>query len=331
MIDKSKPIVLAGGAGFIGQHLARELGARGYTNIYIVDNFYTSDSKQFASVFNDLHACFSHMDVRDKCVRFSIPDRTAAVINLASPASPKHYQKDPDYTFSTNVDGTRNLVKRASEIGARFVQCSTSEIYGCIDNGVMGEYYTQGYVNTVGPRSCYDEGKRAAETVCYLEKLKGLDVRIVRIFNTFGPGMDINDGRIIPEFTKNFVLEETPQVFDGERFRCYSPVSFTVDGIIKVLEVEEPEEWIYNIGSVKAFKNWEVLDKIAHLLGKEGYAWNNLPPRADDPYWRMPDISNILELGWIAPTEKDFDKCLAATVRDIKERIEILKYNGTEK
>lgn len=326
MIDKSRPIVLTGGAGFIGQHLARELGARGYTSIHIVDNFYTSSPEQFASVFSNLHASFCRMDVRDKDVSFSIPDRATAIINLASPASPKHYQKDPDYTFSTNVDGTRNLVKRANEIGARFVQCSTSEIYGCITEGVMGEFYTQGYVNTVGPRSCYDEGKRAAETACYLEKLKGLDVRIVRIFNTFGPGMDINDGRIIPEFTKNFVLGEIPQVYDGERFRCYSPVSFTVDGIIRVLEVEKPEEWVYNIGSVRAFKNREVLDKIAHLLGKEGYVWNNLPPRADDTYWRMPSLYNILELGWEAPTEKDFDKCLKETVEDIRERIKILKH-----
>lgn len=323
MLDKTKKIILAGGGGFIGKHLARALQARGYTDILVLDLFVTSSLEDFKQACPGIE--YAVFDVRKHILSELDLTNTGAIVNLASPASPVLYQKDPSFTFSTNIDGTRALLVLAEAYKARFLQCSTSEIYGMIDGGAMSEYGTLSWCNTLGPRACYDEGKRAAETACYIARQQGQDVRIVRIFNTFGTGMNVDDGRIIPEFTKNLVLGKNPVVYNVNKMRCYTPVEFTVDALVKVLEEDNLKEIVFNVGSQVALSNFDMLKAIAEILEVTQWKYEEvLNDREDDPFWRYPDLYTICERfpDWKPAKIKDVLECLKETVLDIKSRVE---------
>jgi UDP-glucuronate decarboxylase len=297
-------ILVTGGAGFIGSHLCERLLQDGHT-VISVDNFSTSTPKNFASFAS--HKGFTSIthDITDDVTPLLNFAHIDYVFNLACPASPIQYQKDPLKTISTNVLGTKNMLDMAVHYQAIFVQASTSEVYGDPEVHPQPEQYV-GHVNTVGPRACYDEGKRCAETLCYeYARQKRITTKIARIFNTYGPRMAHDDGRVVSNFILQ-ALHSTPITLygDGLQTRSFQYVSDTVNGLL-ALAFHPQFHGPVNIGSEFELTMQELATKICTLAHSQStFVYEPLPK--DDPKQRRPDTRLArAELGIEAETSVD--------------------------
>lgn len=287
-------ILITGGAGFIGSHLCERLLNEGH-EVIALDNFFTG-SRQ-----NVLHLLDNH---NFELIRHDITEpillEVEQIYNLACPASPVHYQFNPVKTVKTNVMGTINMLGMAKRVKARILQASTSEVYGdpLVHPQPEGYY---GNVNTVGFRSCYDEGKRVAETLMMdYHRQNNVDTRIVRIFNTFGPRMHPNDGRVVSNFIVQALRGEELTIYgDGSQTRSFCYVDDLIEGIIRLMNTEaEGIHLPVNIGNPGEFTMNELANEVSKAVGKE-IKVRHLPLPQDDPKQRQPDITKAKELlGW---------------------------------
>jgi len=322
-----KYALVAGGAGFIGSHLVENLVVDGWF-VDVVDNFSTgrTDNIKKLLVF-DNHA--DYLSDTERLLRISCGDvvgthiddprsdgRTLSkydvVYNLACPASPQAYQTDGLGTIMTNVVGTANLLALADVNEAIFVQASTSEVYGDPLEHPQTEAYW-GNVNTFGPRSCYDEGKRCAETLCYEFKKEGRDVRVARIFNTYGPRMDPSDGRVVSNFIRQAILGEPLTVYgNGEQTRSFCYVSDLVSGLRKLGETSTSPPGPINLGNDGEFKIIELAEALSEWFPKLVVINEALP--IDDPKLRKPNLALARStLGYqpIVPLRLGLEKTIA--------------------
>jgi len=276
-------IIVTGGAGFIGSHLCKALLGQGH-EVVCVDNLYTGSKRNIQPLLKNSKFEFIEHDITEP-----LSESADQIYNLACPASPVHYQKDPVYTFKTSVFGVYNMLELAHRRKARILQASTSEVYGDPLVHPQKESYW-GNVNPIGVRSCYDEGKRAAETICLDFRRKyGVDVHIARIFNTYGPNMSPNDGRVVSNFIIQALQNKPITVYgDGSQTRSFCFVSDMVDGLVKLMNstVTGP----VNLGNPDEFTIKELAKEvIAVVRSKSKIVHKPLP--ADDPKQRRPDIA----------------------------------------
>lgn len=297
---KARHALVTGGAGFIGAHLVRELNRRGY-KITVWDNLHTGREKNLAEIRH--HLQFAPIDIRNVAVADSLNLANGPVdtiFNLACPASPPHYQKDPVYTWETSVLGIRNMLQIAEAHQARLLHASTSEIYGDPLVHPQAEEYW-GNVNTVGIRSCYDEGKRAAETLCAdYRRFKNVDARLFRIFNTYGEFMHPDDGRVISNFCVAALRGKSVPIYgDGEQTRSFCYVSDLVAGILALADLPaERYDGPINLGNPGEFSIRELVTVLEQVLGKK-LDTSSFPLPADDPKMRRPVITRAQQiLGW---------------------------------
>ncbi len=311
-------IIVTGGAGFIGSHLCEFLLERG-NEVICLDNLFTSHRENIAHLTG--HHGFEFLR-HDVCDSWHI--ECDQIYHLACPASPIHYQRNPVRTIETAMMGTRNALECARNTRARMLITSTSEVYGDPEVHPQHEGYW-GNVNTLGPRACYDEGKRVGESLAVSwANQYGTDVRIARLFNTYGPRMAMNDGRLIPTFISQAMKKEPLTIFgDGSQTRSFCYVSDTVDGLFKLMNVSSPAERltpshpyqripVVNLGnpderSIKSV----ALDVISAFGGEGDYLTAPLP--TDDPKQRCPDITVAKKLlGW--EPKVSYDQGIAKTI-----------------
>ena len=275
--------LVTGGAGFVGSHLCDRLLADGHT-VVALDDLSTGSRENIAHLMGRKDFRFVLQDVTTP---FEI--HADWIFHLACPASPVHYQRNPIKTVVTNVVGTLNGLSLASRIGARFLLASTSEVYGDPDVHPQTEEY-RGNVNPIGPRACYDEGKRCAETLCFDHyREAGVDIRVARIFNTYGPRMAVNDGRVVSNFVVQALRGEDITLYgDGQQTRSFCYVSDLVEGLYKLMKGNEIGP--VNIGNPGEFTIAELAQQVLELTGAKSKLVKR-PLPADDPKQRRPDIS----------------------------------------
>lgn len=286
-------ILVTGGAGFLGSHLCERLVAEGH-DVICLDNFFTS---QKTNVTHLLHQPNFELIRHD--ITLPIFLEVDQVYNLACPAAPGHYQFNPIKTMKTSVVGVINMLGLAKRCGARFLQASTSEVYGDPDVHPQTESY-RGNVNPVGPRACYDEGKRAAETLCMdYRRSNKVDARIVRIFNTYGPRMHPYDGRVVSNFIRQALQNEPITIFgDGQQTRSFCYRDDLVEAIIRMMNAPEGFAGPVNIGNQDEFTIRELADLTLQVVGGSS-CLDTKPLPTDDPVRRRPDISLAIEqLNW---------------------------------
>jgi UDP-glucuronate decarboxylase len=291
-------ILLTGAAGFLGSHLSSKLIENNHKVIGL-DDLSTGSLKNIEHLIKNPNFEFIQHDVR---IPYEV--NVDAILNFACPASPVAYQKDPVRTIETNFFGMMNLLHLANRIGARVLQASTSEIYGDPTQSPQQESYW-GNVNPIGIRSCYDEGKRAAETLCFdYKRQHGLDVRVIRIFNTYGPNMSIGDGRVVSNFIVQALKGEPISIYGhGKQSRSFCYVSDLVEGIYKTLVLKESPLAPINLGNPSEFEIIELANIVKEITGSKSKLINHPLPQ-DDPKQRCPDISSAkLILQW-EPTVK---------------------------
>ncbi len=290
--DRVRSLV-TGGAGFLGSHLCERLLDSGDYTISL-DNYFTGQRRNIAHLINN-----SHFEIIRHDLVNPILLEVDRIYNLACPASPIQYQHNPVKTTKTSVMGAINMLGLAKRVKARILQASTSEIYGDPTVHPQGEGYW-GNVNSIGPRACYDEGKRCAETLFFdYYRQNNVDIRVIRIFNTYGPRMHPNDGRVISTFIVRALADENIPIFgDGNQTRSFCYVDDMIGGIIKMME--GPDDFIgpVNLGNPMEYKVKDLAELIIKLTGsKSQIEFHPLPP--DDPRRRWPDISMAREkLGW---------------------------------
>lgn len=293
----AKTVVVAGGAGFIGSHLCDALIERGNT-VLCVDSFVTGTRENVAPLEN--HPRF-RLITGDVCNRLTIPGPVDEVYNLACAASPPRYQADPVHTMMSNVVGTANLLKLAERHQARFVQASTSEVYGDPQEHPQREGY-RGHVNCTGPRACYDEGKRAAEALCFdFLRLGRVDARVARIFNTYGSRMRPDDGRIISNLISQALAGRPLTIYgNGEQTRSFCYISDMVEGLQALMRVETNPGAPINLGNPEEFTVRELAQMVLEQLPTRSRIVHRPLPE-DDPRRRWPDISRARKLLRWAP------------------------------
>ncbi|MBC2775884.1 SDR family oxidoreductase [Rhizobium sp. AQ_MP] len=288
-----KSVLVTGGAGFLGSHLCErllDLGAR----VTCLDNFYTGSHSNVAHLVRRNGFC-----IVEQCVAQKAFGEFDEIYNLASPASPPHYQADPIYTFKTNIIGTMNMLELARRCDAKILQASTSEIYGDPLVHPQREDYW-GNVNTTGIRSCYDEGKRGAETLVYdYQRTYGLNVRLVRIFNTYGPGMNPEDGRVVSNFITQALRGEDLTIYgDGLQTRSFCYRDDLIEGMIRLMDAPDTVSFPVNIGNPTEFTVKELAELVLELT-ESSSRLVNMPLPQDDPLQRCPDISRAKKyLDW---------------------------------
>ncbi len=278
-------ILLTGAAGFLGSHLSKKLTDNNHEVIGL-DDLSTGSVNNIQPLLSNSNYSFVEHDVR---IPYQV--KVDAILNFACPASPVDYQKDPVRTIETNFLGMINLLHLANETGARIIQASTSEVYGDPTQTPQKETYW-GNVNPIGIRSCYDEGKRAAETLCFDYKRQyGLDARVIRIFNTYGPNMAIRDGRVVSNFIVQALMGEPISIYGGgEQTRSFCYVSDLIEGIYRVLMLDKNPQSPINLGNPNEFRMIELANTIKELTGSKSEIMN-YPLPEDDPKQRCPDIS----------------------------------------
>ena len=283
--DSSMKILLTGAAGFLGSHISKKLIDNNHEVIGL-DDLSTGSTKNIEQLVNNPKYTFIEHDVR-----IPYQAKVDAILNFACPASPVNYQKDPVRTIETNFLGMINLLHLANETGARIIQASTSEIYGDPTQSPQKESYW-GNVNPIGIRSCYDEGKRAAETLCFdYRRQYNLDTRVIRIFNTYGPNMTIGDGRVVSNFIVQALKNEPINIYgDGKQTRSFCYVSDLVEGIYKLLNLNENPDTPINLGNPNEFTIIELAKVVIEITNSKSEIVNNPLPQ-DDPKQRCPDIS----------------------------------------
>ncbi len=302
-----KRVLVSGGAGFLGSHLCERLLARG-DDVLCVDNYYTGRRDNIAHLLGD-----PHFEVVRHDVTFPLYVEVDEIYNLACPASPIHYQFDPVQTTKTSVIGAINMLGLAKRVKASILQASTSEVYGDPEVHPQPETY-RGNVNPIGPRACYDEGKRCAETLFfdYLRQHQ-LRIKVARIFNTYGPRMHPKDGRVVSNFIVQALTGEDITIYgEGRQTRSFCYVDDLIEGLIRLMETPDSVSGPVNIGNPAEFTILELAEKIVGMTGSPSQIVRRPLPE-DDPMQRRPDISKASELmGW-KPTI-DLDAGLERTI-----------------
>jgi len=290
---RRRRILVTGGAGFIGSHLCRRLLDIGY-EVLCVDNFYTGLRENISQCFDK-----TNFEMLRHDITAPLYVEVDQIFNLACPASPVHYQFDPVQTLKTSVHGSINMLGLAKRVNARIIQASTSEVYGDPEVHPQREEYL-GRVNSLGPRACYDEGKRCAETLFFdYKRQHKLDIKVARIFNTYGPRMYPDDGRVVSNFIVQALCDRPITVFgDGSQTRSFCYVDDLVEGLIRLADSPESCSGPINLGNPQEMSILELAEKVIDLTGsKSKLAFKKLPQ--DDPTRRRPDISLAKrELGW---------------------------------
>lgn len=286
-------VLVTGGAGFIGSHLCRRLLEEGH-EVLSVDNYFTGSRRNIQDLLSN-----PHFEVMRHDVTFPLYVEVDRIFNFACPASPVHYQRDPVQTTKTSVHGAINMLGLAKRTGARILQASTSEVYGDPECHPQTEDYW-GRVNPIGIRSCYDEGKRCAETLFFdYHRQHALDIKVVRIFNTYGPGMQLHDGRVISNFIVQALLGENITIYgDGSQTRSFCFVSDLVEGVIGMMDSPVDLTGPVNLGNPAEYSIREIAETIIALCGSASKL-TYMPLPQDDPRQRQPDITVARErLGW---------------------------------
>jgi UDP-glucuronate decarboxylase len=286
-------ILVTGGAGFLGSHLCDKLIASGH-EVICLDNLFTGSKDNIAHLLGNPHFEFIRHDVT-----FPLYVEVDEIYNLACPASPIHYQRDPVQTTKTSVHGAINMLGLAKRTKAKIFQASTSEVYGDPEMHPQQESYW-GRVNPIGPRSCYDEGKRCAETLFFdYWRQHSLDIKVVRIFNTYGPRMHPNDGRVVSNFIVQALRGEDITIYgNGQQSRSFCYVDDLIEGLVRMMNSESEFTGPVNMGNPGEFTMLELAKLILKIVGgKSKLAFYPLP--TDDPKQRQPDISLAKKkLGW---------------------------------
>jgi len=290
---QNKRVLITGGAGFLGSHLCDRLVAEAF-EVLCVDNCFTGSRKNIFHLLNKPNFEFIRHDIT-----FPLYLEVDEIYNLACPASPVHYQFDPVQTTKTSVHGAINMLGLAKRVKARILQASTSEVYGNPDVHPQPETYW-GRVNPIGPRSCYDEGKRCAETLFFdYYRQHNLKIKVVRIFNTYGPRMHPNDGRVVSNFIVQALKNKDITVFgDGTQTRSFCYVDDLIEGLIRMMNRPDDFTGPVNLGNPDEFTILELAQKIMEITGsKSKIIFKPLPQ--DDPMQRRPDITLAKEkLKW---------------------------------
>lgn len=298
-----KVVLITGSAGFIGTNLVKRLLSEGH-KVLAVDNFSSAEAWKADLYADNPNYTFIKFDITDKNLQNVVEERLnekanwgkiTHIFNLACPASPPRYSKLPLETIKVNVDGMFNVLEIAKKYGAKLLHTSTSEVYGDPLVHPQVESY-RGNVNCIGPRSCYDEGKRISETICYeYNKLFGVDIKLVRIFNTYGPYMDPEDGRVITNFINQALKGEDITIFgEGNQTRSFQYIDDLLDGFMKYMEAETPFGPI-NLGNPGEFTIKELAEIVIKMTNSSSkLVYSDLP--VDDPKQRKPDNSKANEL-----------------------------------
>ena len=288
-----KKILVTGGAGFIGSHLCKKLLDEG-NDVLCIDNYFTGTKENISDLFKSTYFEAIRHDI---C--FPLYVEVDEIYNLACPASPIHYQYDPVQTTKTTVHGAINMLGLAKRINAKILQASTSEVYGDPDVHPQVESYW-GNVNPIGPRSCYDEGKRCAETLFFdYNRQHKLDIKVVRIFNTYGPNMHPNDGRVVSNFIMQALTNKDITVYgNGEQTRSFCYIDDLINGMIKMMSSKKTTTGPINLGNPVEFKIIELAQMIIKLTNSKSKIINKGLP-IDDPVRRKPDINKAKKyLNW---------------------------------
>jgi UDP-glucuronate decarboxylase len=323
---KSKLVLVAGGAGFLGSHLCDALLADG-AHVIALDNFQTGRKQNLRHLERE-----PRFDMIDADIIQPLPARLrsgrtkiAEVYNLACAASPPHYQANPEHTLLTSVVGTHNLLTFAEKAGARFFQASTSEIYGDPEVHPQPETYW-GNVNPTGPRACYDEGKRAAETLAFdFERASRAEVRVARIFNTYGPRMRADDGRVVSNVICQALAGDDITVYgDGQQTRSFCYVADLIDGFLRLMAYEGKLPGAVNLGNPVELTVGDLVQRVVDMTGSRSTIVNR-PLPIDDPRRRRPDITRAGKLlGWAPKTPLEAGlKATVAWFSDEMKRTEV--------
>ena len=287
----TKRVLVTGGAGFLGSHLCDSLIGMGH-EVICADNYYTGSKENIKQLMD-----YSRFELIRHDVAFPLYVEVDEIYNLACPASPIHYQRDPVMTTKTSVSGAINMLGLAKRTGAKVFQASTSEIYGNPEVHPQPESYW-GNVNPIGPRACYDEGKRCAETLFYdYHRQYGVDIRVARIFNTYGPRMNADDGRVVSNFIVQALRGEDITIYgDGSQTRSFCYADDLVEGFIRLMDSEVTDP--VNLGNPGEFTVRELAEKVVDITGtKSKIVYKDLP--VDDPTQRKPVIDRAKDkLKW---------------------------------
>jgi UDP-glucuronate decarboxylase len=304
--------LVTGGAGFIGSHLCDALIAEGM-HVVCLDNFQTGRTANLGHFQREPRFDLIEADVIHPVPARLRGARFTRIFNLACAASPPHYQADPEHTMLTNVLGTSHLLRLAEEHGARFLLTSTSEVYGDPEAHPQAESY-RGDVNCTGPRACYDEGKRAAEALTFdFERLQRAEVRVARIFNTYGPRMQPDDGRVVSNVICQALAGDDITIYgDGTQTRSFCYVDDMVDGLMRLMACEGPMPGPVNLGNPNELTVNDLVDRVRALTATDSKVVHRPLPQ-DDPRRRRPDIGRAQALlGW--EPRVDLQQGLEATV-----------------
>ena len=314
-MPEPRHILVTGGAGFVGSHLVARLLTMGQ-RVTCLDNFYTGRRENLAAFMANPNFFLRERDVCDP-----LDGRFDQIYHLACPASPVRYQRDPVQTMKTSVLGALNMLELARANGAPILFTSTSEVYGDPLVHPQPEHY-HGNVNPIGPRACYDEGKRAAETLFFdYHRQHGVRIKVARLFNTYGPNMQPDDGRVVSNFLMQALRGEKLTIYgDGRQTRSFCYVDDLIEALLRLMDSADGVTGPVNLGNPGEFTIRELAEKIAALVGDTDVAYH--PSPADDPRQRRPDIARAKELlGWeprvklddgLKPTAAYFRALLAA-------------------
>ncbi|MDR2025893.1 MAG: SDR family oxidoreductase [Hungatella sp.] len=326
---KETLILVTGGAGFLGSNLCKVLVKQG-NYVVCMDNLFTGQKENIKDLLDKDNFVFIEHDVTEPIpvttiFNFKTQKCTAAqlcqIYNLACPASPMHYQADPVKTLKTNVFGAIHVLELANSTNAVVLQASTSEVYGDSQVSPQPESY-RGNVNPIGIRACYDEGKRAAETLFFdYQRMYGVIIKVIRIFNTYGPNMHPQDGRVVSNFIIQAMKNEDITIYgDGMQTRSFCFVSDLIQGMIRLMNSSSELHGPINMGNTEEFTIKALAELVIHLLdSKSKIAYMPLPE--DDPYQRKPDIAQAKQmLGW--EPQIRLHEGLEKTIRYFKERLE---------
>jgi UDP-glucuronate decarboxylase len=307
-------ILVTGGAGFLGSHLCERLILDGH-EVIALDNMYTGAKSKVASLMDHSNFELVRQDVTEP-LNFEVD----GIMNLACPASPVHYQKFPVQTIKTSILGAINVLDLANRLKIPVFQASTSEVYGDPVISPQNEEYW-GHVNPIGIRACYDEGKRSAETLFFdFHRQFGTKIKVARIFNTYGPRMSFNDGRVVSNFIVQALKNEPITIYgDGNQTRSFCYVSDLIEGFMKLMFSDENLTGPINLGNPREFRMLELAEQVIISTNSNSkIEFHDLPQ--DDPKQRKPDISKAQSLlGWNPTVE--LEKGLALTVSEFKTRI----------